>query len=442
MVLVLVAVQGEPARADQSQEIRLDRASAYASAQDWEGAERLLRAFLADHPNHVRGRELLAWVLEGLGLVDEELRVRAGLAEEDGPGHGERVVGYARALERTGDHAHALERYEQAHALGIPGLAPDIERMALRVSPELATGFVLGADPTGGIARWHAGASVPLGARLRIAMTGSHTRGITGGGFERSTIGAHAVMSGRTRELALGVMFHDGVGTGLRTGANASVRARYAPGLEVHAAGEVGMPWLDAAVTARQGGEVDSLGVNVYATALGDLIVGAGVRTRRLSLMPPGGTRARTAHDVLGVVGLDMVMWRSPTRVARGEVLDAGLVWPSPLAAAFVISYRHYEAAAQDRLGPDLRLPTRSSVDEISTVLRQVFDHGAVAVEFRGGAGVDRIRDILMWRVGANVAVSTTDGSRLLVAFDTTSEDAIDFIGRRHAGTVTFHVDL
>ena len=237
-------------------EIAMARANAHTLAHDWAGAARIVRELLVDQPDHLAGRELLAWVLEVQGALDEELAVRAWLAEVVGPERGGRVLRYARALERDRDDAGALAQYRQADALGAGEVSADITRLAHRIAPEVGAALEWRDDPTGKLQRWRVGASAALGARLRVVVNGSYDRG-DDGGFARSALGAAGVLTGRRSALMVGASLHGGTAPGLDAGATARLRTQLTPRVELHASGEVGMPWNDAAITVREGGEVD-----------------------------------------------------------------------------------------------------------------------------------------------------------------------------------------
>jgi hypothetical protein len=245
--------------------------------------------------------------------------------------------------------------------------------------------------------------------------------------------------------LAAGALLHGSDARRPGVGAIARLSARPLRRLQVHASGELASPWTDAAVTIREGGKVDGLGLDLYTTAMAErLVVGVGARVRRLQLAAPfDGEGAPSARQLVTVAGVDLVPWAPPGKVMRGEILDDELLWPSAFASALVVSYRHYEAVSEDALGPRLMLSERNAIDEISTVMRQVVGaRGAFAVELRGGAGYDRAREVVQLRIGATFLVSATAGSRLSASFDSSNESAAGIVGRRHTGMVMFHVDL
>jgi tetratricopeptide (TPR) repeat protein len=79
-------------------EIMTLRAEAHILSRDWEKA-RMLVAELVDHqPGNQRGRELLAWILEAKGDIDDELALRRSIADEMGPDAGGRRLRYAPQL--------------------------------------------------------------------------------------------------------------------------------------------------------------------------------------------------------------------------------------------------------------------------------------------------------------------------------------------------------
>jgi len=429
-------------------------AEAHLINKDRSGAERLLRQLLVVQPEHLRGRELLAWVLETRGKIDEELEVRAQLASRKGADQGGRTLRYARTLERAYEYDRALVTYRQAAKLGIEKLDPDIQRMRYRMSPELAAGLVTRDDPTGTTTGWLAGANLPLGSQLRFGLTASQdaaqVREIPGGipqGGDVSlfTISGLGTLSDRRGDVfgAGATVYWGGGLDGVRAGVTAGARSRPAR-VQAQLSGELAMPWRESAGTMREGGVADGLAADVFARPFTDKLVWVlSGRARRLALAPVGAVDAPHARQLVGAAGVDWVAYTRPERVARGEILDDAMLWPSTLSTSLVFSYRRYELTSNDPFGPRLVLVERSSIDELSGIARYVFGaRGILAAEVGGGAGYDWHRDVRQWRAAGSLLLSATASSRLKLAYDAASESGTGLVGRRHTGWLTLHVDL
>jgi tetratricopeptide (TPR) repeat protein len=434
-------------------EVSLLRIETYALNKRWGDAERELRRFLKERPNHERAREMLAWVLDARGKVDESTVVRSVLAEE-WTDHPRRTEEYARSLERGLRYPDALDKYREASRLGRDDLGDEIGRLERRLSPEIAGGLLRRDDPSGAIEGWTLGASIPLHRRARVTIAG--TRETTSGGptvvmtqgtMESATAtaivdGAHGAM------LGAGVTAHqldiggDG-GAERAIGGSAFVRSSPRDQLQLHARLDLDMPWRESASTIRQGGHFDAAALQVYATPESRrLLFSAGGHFRRLSLSTEG-VDSMGADQIFGFAGVDVVPWRKPERTARAEVLDDEMLAPRALASSLVFSLRHYEMSSDNPFGTELFLIERSSIEEASGILRHVLDRGGrLGTELRGGIGYDWRREVRIWRAGASALVSATSSSRLTFDYDVASESGTGLSGRRHAGSVVLHVDL
>jgi hypothetical protein len=149
------------------------------------------------------------------------------------------------------------------------------------------------------------------------------------------------------------------------------------------------------------------------------------------------------ADQIFAFGGLDVVAWRKPDRVSRAEVFDEEMLAPRAISSSAVLSLRHYEMWSDNPFGQQLFLIERSSIDEASGILRHVLDRGGrIGTELRGGIGYDWGREVRIWRAGGSALLSATASSRLTFDYDVASESGTGLSGRRHAGSVTLHVDL
>jgi tetratricopeptide (TPR) repeat protein len=434
-------------------EIVLYIVEAYIFDKDWRHAERILRAFLADQPEHVRGGEMLAWVLEGNGKLAEELPIRAALAES-WTDHPQNVLGYARALERAGDDGGALARYREAETLGAKDIGPDIERLARRQSPELAAGMTFGDDVSGSVMGWIAGATLPFGSGLRLAVTGSGATATSGAPVtslqmpDRATstsVGAQLLYNRRGYVVAAGPTVRlPGVSSSAGVGVSAAFRTPDGRPLQLHLSAQLGLPWRETSTTIREGGIVDTASVEAFAKLFSEhVILSLTGQGRRLGLAAMAGVDAPHARQLFGAAGVDFVLWSDPARLVRGQILDEDMMWASTLTSGFVVSYRHYELVSDDPFGARLVLVGRSRIEEGSAAFRYVVDDaGAVGVELHGGLGRDTARDVLTSRAGGTLLISATAQSRLTAAYELASQTGTGLSGLRHTGWISLHVDL
>ncbi len=439
-------------RTAQYADIMLSIVEAHILAADWTGAEELVRELLARQPGHVRARDVLAWVLEARGKLDEELRLRGTLVVEtrDAPS-GDRTLGYARALERAHDDFAALDHYLGAKSLGQP-VATDLVRLKSRLALELAGVVGVHEDPSGSARAFNVGATMPLGPRERLVISASHeiaagNRLSTGTTSEVSTssVNATAVVTSRDGlASALGVSFHER-GLDAARGPGALLALRTAPGrrLQLMAGTELGMPWRESASTIREGGMVHAAHVELHGAAIKDqLIFSLGGLARQFTLVDSEDTPVQ----LFASAGVDWVVSPRARRTLRGEIFDDSMLWPTSFASALVLSYRHYELSSDDPFGARMILVERSRSEEVSALLRHVpgsgDQPGAVGLELRGGIGFDSARDIALWRAGAGLLLSTSPRSRFSASYDFAEESGNGLTGQRHSGWVTLHVDL
>jgi len=428
-------------------EVKLYQVEALILGRQWAAAERQLLDFLEVQPDHDRGRSLLAWVLEGRGKLDEELALRENHADEELE-RPRKTLEYARALERAYEYPEALAHYREAQSLGVAEAAEGITRLERRLSPELGGGATLLDDPSGTVVGWVAGATLPIG-RLRLAVSAAnesssggltmHERTVTTGSGWAHWTARHGTA------LALG-------GTaqvdedGSRYGGSAIGQTSPIRDVQLQVRGDVNLPWHESASTLRDRGVMDTLGAQLFVKSEVShrrILASAAVQARRLGLEPLlAGAPDTRALQVFGAAGVDLTLSSRPDQVTRGEMFDRGMLNLRSLSTATVLSYRHYEMTSDDPFGSRLVLVERSSIDELSGVIRRVQSDGMVGAEVRGGLGYDWVRYVTQWRAGASLLVSATSWSRLTVDYDVASESGTGLTGRRHLGSVVFHVDL
>jgi tetratricopeptide (TPR) repeat protein len=434
-------------------EIMTAEAEAHILSKDWAGAEKIVKRLLEQQPNNAHAREMMAWIHEARGDVDDEIRIRARIADEVGTDPGGRVLRYAQALERSGDYHGALTRYREAESLGVDQASLDADRMEHRLSPEVSAAAVVRDDPSGTILGGQTGVTVPFGSQFRVGIVGIRESVSDAPSWSMTPDGtltavtASAVLADRRGDaIAFYGTGHESSAVGeLRVGAGAAVRTAPWHTLQLQASGETRMPWRESSTTVAQGGTADTASVNVYASPFTDrLVFGLGGQARRLELAPMAGSPDTTpANQLFASGGVDWIVQTDPRSAARGEILDESMLWPSALSAALVVSYRHYQLASDNPFGQRLVLVERSQVDELSAAVRRVFGaRGAVGIEARGGAGYDWDRVVQLWRAGGSLFVSPTSNSRLSLIYDAASESGTGLTGRRHIGWVTLHVDL
>ena len=428
-------------------EVSLAKVEAYTMSKKWKDAERELRAFMVAQPAHLRAKELMAWVLEARGTHGAAVRLRADFADE-WTDHPRKTVEYARALERVHRLPAALERYREAHDLGVADLEKDIARVDGRVSPELGAGGALREDAGGLVYGWNAGANLGIGGRRRLVVTALQEQSAEGGTLGDDTVltgsiwGVQGTASGGRVGLGVTALQQEKYGSGV--GASALLATSPDRPFQVQLRGDYNQAWRESATTVREGGTYDGVTAAAYASALDSrLLFSVGLQGRRLSIAPRAGEDRAHSMQMLGVAGADYVLTRDVGSQARGEILGEDMLAPRSLSSSIVLSYRHYEFSGEDPFGPRLTLVERSSLDEVAVSASQVLDpRGMVAVELRGGLGRDWVRDGQRYRVGGALMLSVTRSSRLTLDYDLATETNTGLVGRRQAGTAVFHVDL
>jgi Flp pilus assembly protein TadD len=438
---------GDPAT-DAYVEVLLYKVEAYAIAEDWAAAERLLRELLAARPDHERAGLLLAWVLEGRGKLDEELAMRAAFAD-NGADDPSMTLEYARALERANQYDAAIDRYREARSLGVAEAEHGIYRLERRLAPEVGAGLTTRSDPSGAISGWRAGATVPVGYRLRLAagVVGETSRGgltMT----EQTSLAASgwAVVTGRRGSLLAFGATQRLQDDAPALGGSAIVHTSPARDVQLQVRGDLHVPWHESASTLRDQGMMDALAAQLYLkseVSSRRVLVSFGTQGRRLALAPLVGVPMDHAFQVLGSAGVDVTLSSTPEKVIRGEIFDDQMLVARTLSPATVISYRHYEMWSNDPFPLRVMLVERSSIDEVSGVLRRVFGaRGIVGAEVRGGLGYDWARYVQQWRVGGSLLLAATGASRLTADYDVASQSGTGIVGRQHVGSLVLHVDL
>lgn len=414
----------------------------------WDTAAELLDDLLAAQPDHPRGRALKAWVLEGSGQIEEELALRAEAARDHEP---KETLDYARALERANDYSAALGHYRTAWALGVSEAADGITRLERRLSPEVAGGLMLRDDPSGSIAGWRAAATLPLGFRLRFALSAMNeeSNGNILGPKERSQTTASGwgiLASRRGAMVALGTTVRLDETDDGGVGGTAIVQTSPQRDVLLQIRGDGNVPWHESASTLRDDGVMDTLGAQLYMKSeVQDrrVLVSFAAQARRLGLETMAGLPDDRATQLFGAAGVDVTLSASTEHALQSEMFDAEMIAPRSLTTSTVVSYRHYEMSSENPFGQRLVLVERSSIDELSGVVRRVLDaRGTVGAELRGGLGFDWARWVQQWRAGASILVSATPWSRLTVDYDVASESGTGIAGRQHIGSMIFHVDL
>lgn len=430
-------------------DIELSIVEAHILSGDWATAETRLRKFHDDQPDHQRGREMLAWVLGARGHVEEELALRVVLAQElDNQSH--KVAEYGQALERHYDYEAALDQYEEARELGARDVDSSIEKLRLRVAPELGGGINLRGDGSGDVAGWEAGATVPLSAWVRLAVTGAQD--LARGGIPRTEVTSTQASGwlifggtkGEVAAVAATVRESDAMGDQRSLGATGVMRSSPEKRVQLQLRGEVNSPWRESSSTIREGGSVDGVtGQLSYSPGSRRWLFVLAGQVRRLGLSTDSTMEDVHARQLLGAAGFDLTLSSRPTRTARGEMFDSEMLLPRGLADALVVSYRHYELTSDDPFGARLVLVERSGLDEISAVWRRTADRkGRLAGELRGGIGYDRGRDMQTWRAGASAMLSLDPHARLTLDYDFANESRTGLSGDRHATSAVLHVDL
>jgi tetratricopeptide (TPR) repeat protein len=431
------------------EEVLMYEIEAYIQGKEWDVAERLIRGYLADHPDHERAKALLAWCLEGSGRVEEELALRKDFAADDA-NKAQKTLEYARALERANEYGAALGRYREAASLGVAEASDGIIRLQRRRSPEMGAGALMRTDPSGDVTGWVAGATMPFGERFRLAVSAlseTSSNGLPGVEERRSTAasawGIFTTPRGAVVALGPTVRLDDEARDAF--GGSAILQSSPQRDVQLQVRGDGNVPWHESASVLRDDGRMDTLGATLYLKSVVSsrrVLASIGGQARRLGLEPLMGLPDVRALQIFGSAGVDVTL-HSSDRVVRGESFDSQMLAPRSLSEAIVVSYRHYEMTSDNPFPGRVVLVERSSIDELSAVARRVIDRkGMFGAELRGGVGYDWVRYVEQWRAGASLLMAATATSRLTVDYDVASESGTGLSGRRHLGSVNLHVDL
>jgi tetratricopeptide (TPR) repeat protein len=447
-----------------SVEVKIARIEAYTLSGRWKQAEKLLREFMAGHPDYQRAPEMLAWILEAQHKTGEESALRAKLALDPTRAETRLLVDHARALERSGQYRAAMARYQEAltRSEAIGGTVDELEveaavtRLRYRLTTETAVAGGTFIDPSGSFYRVRGGVAIPAGDVVSIALLASMDRaargavpgamatpGVSVGSVDASIVaGEGHLMAGALTVSGSYFNFDDGRTSG-RVGTAFDLRVGAGKPLQLHTVGTLGMPWRETASTVREGGRETGVTSMAYALPFGPrLIFDAGVRVRALSLDPMFDVEATGTQKML-IGGADWVVWAPSTRSVRGQFLDDDLRWgTSYLADSLTLSYRHYEAFIDDDFGGRLDLSERGTVDDVSAIARNTWPDGNFAFEVRAGGGYDWARATRLWRTGASLLVTPLDRLRGSLSYDYANESASGFVGSRHTGWANLHLDF
>lgn len=436
-------------------EVALNQAEAHILNKDWNGAKLILEDLLARSPRHTRAQDMLAWTLEASGRDGDELALRAVIARHP---TSRQMFDYARALERSGNFAAALQAYRGARDLVFdvedPELTASLYRMKQQNSIEVAASMLGRSDLHARSLGGQVGLAVPFGGEHHFAF----------GAWQEYLTSETGSRSGSAAELWGAVALHrnrfDAVIGGkldlylpdddrdrdsrISRGGFASLRAQPVRHLKVALDGELETLWRETPLALLEGGHVTGATANLYGLALRDrVIANAGVQRRRLVLDAAGGGEARSSQ-LLGWAGLDVVAWADFASSLDGWVLDDNLRWPTQLADSVVVSLRHYELRSDSDPAFMARISMlpRASIEEGSLVARKVTLRSRLGVELRGSLGWDRTRDLAISRVGASVLTAPTRSSRLSLTFDVGAESPHGFRDQVRTGWVSYHADL
>lgn len=322
-----------------------------------------------------------------------------------------------------------------------------MKRLEHILDPEIGGGMSLRNDPSGEIQGYVLGASIPLGGRYRIAITGSQET--TSGGISMEQGVSKAASATVVRQArrggvaALGATVHQ---TEIDTTAGGTGILNTSPArrVQLQLRADMNLPWRESSSTIREDGVYDAANAQLYyAPWSRRLLFSVGGQARRLTLDASDMDGATSARQIFGFGGVDYILRQDHDRTARGQIFDNEMLMPRTLASSTVLSLRHYEMASEDPFGARLVLVERSTIEEVSAVTRHVLDKkGILGAELRGGIGYDWNRDVQLWRAGASALLSATGNSRLTFDYDVASESRTGLTGRRHVGQMVLHVDL
>jgi tetratricopeptide (TPR) repeat protein len=453
-------------RAPDSIEVRIARIEAHTLSGHWGAAEKLLREFIADHPDHERAEEMLAWVLESEGKTEEERALRARLASEPAGREGSRrILDHARALERNGNYHEAIVRYEQAlqhnddpesDVVDELEVRAAVARLRYQLTPETFAGGGTFTDPSGSVYRLRTGVAIPAGDHVTLGLLGSMewaaggaapgampTSDVRAGTIDATTVFGQSGPVAAAFTASGSFVSIDGGDSSPRIGVGVDTRVGQGKALQLHTSANVLQPWRETASTVREGGRETGVTSVLYALPFGPrLIFDGGVRWRYMALEPIDKMES-TGTQTMVFGGADWVAWAPSTRAGRGQFLDEDLRWSTGyLADSLTLSYRHFEAFTDDEFGGRLTLAERDTIDELSAVARNSWPDGLFGLELRAGGGRDWARDIQLWRVGSSVLFTPVETLRASLTYDYAQESTSGFSGERHTAWASLHLDL
>jgi len=437
----------------------LDRAAALVNARAFEQAAAVLRGLLSVDPANRRAKEMLAFDLESSGDLKGERQLRSTLAAEF-PDDPRIQMDYGRVLERSGEEEQALRAYLRARDLSAgrstPELDAAIERMKCRTAVEIGAPLAILSDPNATASTVRAGAAVPLGSGRHLTLLG--TRNVADGRNDPDRTASE--------ELALTVVQRNGAGASweagprlhaisprggsredLGVGGAVAGRVPFGGSLEAEGRAEVETPWDEAAITMLHAGRTTAGEGHLYSHWFSRrLLLQVGARRRRLSILPvdPASARRPRAWESLWLAGADIVLWRRPGHLVRGEMLDEALIAPASLSSAMTVSYRHYDVSTTmtPEFGSVIGLVPRASMDEASAATVLASPGGHLGLELRTGLGHDTARQARTWRAGGSLIWAPAPATRFTVGYEGATEVASGLIGQRRGGWLSFHVDL
>ncbi|HVR63495.1 MAG TPA: hypothetical protein VMU50_16455 [Polyangia bacterium] len=448
-------------------EVAINQAESHLLGHDLKGARQVLARLLARDPRNVRGREILAWLMELDGDLAGELSVRSSLAS-DSPSAANWAA-WGRALERAGDLPAARDRYLTA-AAAAPGredqtVTAALARTRYRTTPELGTSIAASRDPQADALRLQAGAALPFGPRHVLSLVGwremssGHVlRGNTlvdGGGSATGLRAGAGFASGSGRSLLVAADVRqstsassDPAGGSINRwlfGALAESALPFLGHAELRLRGELNQPWNDAPVTLSEGGSVNSGTGDLYIYPSSRLLLfmlGGQYRQLRLARASALEDPTSTQRSVYG--GVDLVLWSNPVHLLRAEALDERMLSRSSLTDAVIVSYRHLQMwgdstpdfASRIVLGP------RAVVNLGTATVRKVVAAERAGIELRGAFGYDGARDATLYSAGMAASVALSWSSKLLFNYELNKETALGFTGTRQTAWVSLHADL
>src|SRR6185369_16905288 len=96
---------------------------------------------------------------------------------------------------------------------------------------------------------------------------------------------------------------------------------------QVNVHGDLNEQWSESPITIQEGGVTTGTTGHLFLFPRDRrLLLDAGAQLRRLSLAPREGDLTPRANQTLLFIGGDVVLWSSPARLLRGEVMDDRMV--------------------------------------------------------------------------------------------------------------------